>query len=293
MDTTPLFKGLDGDLCQCPHWGFVLRGQITTTDAAGARETVQANDLFYWPPGHNVKIDADAEIVMFSPQREHSLVIDHMIRKVERLGNRRHMAHPTKQRLLEAGLSMLLEHGYHDLGIQALLSATVTPKGSFYHHFADKEDFALQVIDQYMQQVHAGLDACLGDTSRPPLSRVRRFFELTQQSYEEQGYMGCLLGGLGQELSGVSDVFRRKVEACFSEIASRLAGCLEEARARGNLPADADPKRLAGLLVDCWEGAALRSRLRRNAAPLGAMLDFYFQAAIGRRRAGRDGADAQ
>jgi hypothetical protein len=82
VDTTPLFKGLEGDLCQCPHWGFVLRGQITTTDAAGARETVQANDLFYWPAGHNVKVDADAEIVMFSPQREHSLVIDHMIRKV-------------------------------------------------------------------------------------------------------------------------------------------------------------------------------------------------------------------
>jgi hypothetical protein len=42
------------------------------------QETVNANDLFYWPPGHNVKVEADAEIVMFSPQREHSLVIDHM-----------------------------------------------------------------------------------------------------------------------------------------------------------------------------------------------------------------------
>jgi hypothetical protein len=82
VDTTPLFEGLEGDLCQCPHWGFVLRGRLTTTDASGARETVQANDLFYWPAGHNVKVDADAEIVMFSPQREHSHVIDHMIRKV-------------------------------------------------------------------------------------------------------------------------------------------------------------------------------------------------------------------
>ncbi|MCU0250803.1 MAG: TetR/AcrR family transcriptional regulator [Vicinamibacterales bacterium] len=192
------------------------------------------------------------------------------------------MAHPTKQRLIDAGLSMLLEHGYNDLGIQALLSATATPKGSFYHHFTDKEDFALQVIDQYMQQVHAGLDACLGDTSRPPLARVRRFFELTRRSYKAQGYMGCLLGGLGQELSGVSTMFRRRIEACFSEIASRLAGCLEEARARGDLPVDADTTRLASLLVDCWEGAALRSRLRGNAAPLGAMLDFYFRAARGR-----------
>jgi len=83
VDTTQLFLGLEGNRCQCPHWGFVLRGQITTTDATGARETVNANDLFYWPPGHNVKVDADAEIIMFSPQREHSTVINHMIEKVK------------------------------------------------------------------------------------------------------------------------------------------------------------------------------------------------------------------
>ena len=83
VDTTPLFQGLDGDRCQCPHWGFVLRGRLTTTDTDGLQETVSANDLFYWPPGHNVRVDADAEIVMFSPQREHSHVIDHMIARVQ------------------------------------------------------------------------------------------------------------------------------------------------------------------------------------------------------------------
>ena len=83
VDTTPLFQGLQGNMCQCPHWGFVLSGQITTTDAKGTQETVNANDLFYWPAGHNVKVDADAEIIMFSPQREHSLVINHMIEMVK------------------------------------------------------------------------------------------------------------------------------------------------------------------------------------------------------------------
>ena len=82
VDTTPLFMGLEGDMCQSPHWGFVLCGQLTTTNAEGLKETVNANDLFYWPPGHNVKVDADAEIVMFSPQHEHSQVINHMIEKV-------------------------------------------------------------------------------------------------------------------------------------------------------------------------------------------------------------------
>lgn len=177
---------------------------------------------------------------------------------------------------------MLLRQGYNDLGIQALLTATSTPKGSFYHHFKDKEDFALQVIEQYMQQVHAGLDGCLGDKDRPPLERVRHFFELTQQSYRAEGYMGCLLGGLGQELSGVSEVFRRKVEWCFSVIADRIAACLEDARKNGDIPAESDPGSMASLLVDCWEGAALRSRLRGDAAPLTAMLDFYFRSARGR-----------
>jgi TetR/AcrR family transcriptional repressor of nem operon len=192
------------------------------------------------------------------------------------------VTHPTKQRLLDAGLTMLLKHGYNDLGIQALLAATGIPKGSFYHHFQDKEDFALQVVDQYMRQAHAGLDVCLGDKRRPPLERVRRFFELTQQNYRKEGYMGCLLGGLGQELSGVSEVFRHKIEWCLSEIAERIAACLETARERGDIPAGSDTRRMASLLVDCWEGAALRSRLRGNAAPLTAMLDFYFRSTASR-----------
>lgn len=188
------------------------------------------------------------------------------------------MTHSTKQRLIDAGLGMLLEQGYNNLGIQALLAATGVPKGSFYHHFRDKEDFALQVIDAYFAQVHAGLDACLLDKERPPLARVRRFFELTQQKYRADGYMGCLMGGLGQELSGISEVFRRKIEACFSTIAERMAACLDEARQKGDIPAACDVRQVANILVDCWEGAALRSRLRRNPDSLDAMLDFYLRS---------------
>jgi TetR/AcrR family transcriptional repressor of nem operon len=190
------------------------------------------------------------------------------------------MAHSTKVRLLEAGLAMLLEHGYNDLGIHALLEETGIPKGSFYHHFKSKEDFSLQVIDRYMTEVHRGLDMCLRDENTPPLLRVRRFFELSREKYRQDGYLGCLLGGLGQELSGVSEVFRRKIEWCFSEIADRLAGCLEHARTRGEIPAGSDPREMANLLVNCWEGAALRCRLRRNPAPLSQVLDFYFDSVV-------------
>jgi hypothetical protein len=82
VDTRPLLKGLEGDACQSPHWGFVLRGRVTATDANGRDETAAANDLFYWPPGHNVRVDEDAELIMFSPQHEHVQVVEHMRAKV-------------------------------------------------------------------------------------------------------------------------------------------------------------------------------------------------------------------
>ena len=184
-----------------------------------------------------------------------------------------------KQVLLEKGMAMLLKHGYHDLGVAALLEETKTPKGSFYHYFKSKEDFGLQAIDLYMEEAHRGLDFCLGDESLPPLQRVRRFFELTEQKYQGEGYLGCLLGGLGQELSGVSEAFRRKVEDCFSQIERRIAACLELAVKRGEVPKDTEARHLAKLLINCWEGAALRSRLLRSPGPLKEMLDFYFRAA--------------
>jgi hypothetical protein len=81
-DFSPLLKGLEDDLCQVPHWGYVLEGEITVTYKDGAEETVSAGDLFFWPPGHTVKVGKDAEVIMFSPQAEHCQVVSHIQSKL-------------------------------------------------------------------------------------------------------------------------------------------------------------------------------------------------------------------
>ena len=78
-DIAPLLQGLENDLCQSPHWGYVLQGGLTVTYADGTSEEINGGDLFYWPPGHTVKVGEDAEVILFSPQHEHSEVIDHML----------------------------------------------------------------------------------------------------------------------------------------------------------------------------------------------------------------------
>jgi hypothetical protein len=81
-DIAPLLQGLEGDLCQAPHWGYVLQGELTVTYADGAQEVINGGDLFHWPPGHTVKVGQDAEVILFSPQDAHGQVIDHMRSKM-------------------------------------------------------------------------------------------------------------------------------------------------------------------------------------------------------------------
>lgn len=81
-DFTPLLKGLERDLCQSPHWGYMMEGEVTLTYSDGQEEKTSEGDLFYWPAGHTLRVERDAEIIMFSPQHEHCEVVEHVKKQV-------------------------------------------------------------------------------------------------------------------------------------------------------------------------------------------------------------------
>jgi hypothetical protein len=68
-DLAPMLKGLPGDSCQCPHWGYLTAGQLTVR-YADHEEVIEPGDAFYMPPGHVPAAKAGSEFVMFSPTDE-------------------------------------------------------------------------------------------------------------------------------------------------------------------------------------------------------------------------------
>jgi hypothetical protein len=86
VDFTPLFKGLPGDLCQCPHWGYVLAGSIRLRYADGTEELSSAGDVYYWRGGHTGWTEEGVTFLEFSPTGEIQPVLEHLASQMAAAG---------------------------------------------------------------------------------------------------------------------------------------------------------------------------------------------------------------
>jgi len=57
-----------------------------------------------------------------------------------------------RKKLLEAGVSIFIDQGYHGTGIQEVVDKAGIPKGSFYNYFKSKEDFGSKTIVHFGEQ---------------------------------------------------------------------------------------------------------------------------------------------
>jgi hypothetical protein len=85
-DLAPFFKGLPDDRCQCPHWGYVIRGRVKYTSTDGREETYGAGEAYYVPPGHTPSIYAGTEVVEFSPTEELAQTMEVVEKNMEAMG---------------------------------------------------------------------------------------------------------------------------------------------------------------------------------------------------------------
>lgn len=190
----------------------------------------------------------------------------------------------TRALLLRTGAEIIGTQGYNNTGINAVLCAAGVPKGSFYYYFDSKDAFGLAVIDAVAETHAAYLDRVLGDSTTPPLQRLRQYLEAGADEIEAHDYCrGCLMGNLGQELAAQQPSFRERLERAFANWSERLAGCLDEAIAGGEIDPEDDARELAEFLLIGWEGAILRAKIARSREPLDAFIRLFMTRMLGAR----------
>lgn len=183
----------------------------------------------------------------------------------------------TRTALVRAGVELLTEQGFLSTGIDQVLKKVGVPKGSFYHYFASKDDFGLAVIDAYGIYFAAKLGRWLGNPARAPLDRLVDFVADAKAGMERHHFRrGCLVGNMGQELGGTHDPFRDRLESVLADWQRRVAACLQDAKAEGQIRPDIDCRRMAEFFWTGWEGAILRAKLTRSTAPMDLFADTFF-----------------
>lgn len=193
----------------------------------------------------------------------------------------KHLTEPrqdTRALLIRTGVAVLTEKGYSAVGIDEILRQAAVPKGSFYHCFESKEAFGQALITAYADYFARKLDHWLLDAETPPLQRLRRFIDDAEKGMARHGFRrGCLVGNLGQEMGTLPESFRAQLEGVFLDWQTRTAACLAEAQRAGEIAHHHDCAALAEFFWIGWEGAVLRAKLQRSAAPLQAYAGGFFQ----------------
>jgi len=172
----------------------------------------------------------------------------------------------------------MLRNGYAASGVREIAAEAAAPQGSFTNHFRSKESFAREVLDLYFDHAKRLVHEALSDTSLSPVGRLRRYLDIIIARLAEDGFVrGCLIGDLSLEAAPVSELLRDRLSQIFAEWRALFAACVTEALAQGQVRADLDAEDLADFLLASWEGAILRMKVERSAAPLERFKTIIFR----------------
>lgn len=188
------------------------------------------------------------------------------------------MSNPTRNDkhdlILAKGAQVMIRRGYHGTGVQEIVQAAGVPKGSFYHYFASKEDFALQALEHLYQPRLERYQAALLDASLSPRARILAYYtELAAHfARQERPEYHCFIGSLSFEMAELSQPIGQRVDAILLRSVAILARCLEQARCADEIDRNTDCPALAEFIGNAWEGALLRMKVGRTVAPLDIFL---------------------
>jgi TetR/AcrR family transcriptional regulator, transcriptional repressor for nem operon len=185
------------------------------------------------------------------------------------------MARPSKrEEIAQAALLQFHERGFNATGISDITAAAGAPKGSFYNHFASKEECALEALSRYAESLPFDI---LSSPGRPALERLRAHFKFLGEDTIGSGFTkGCMVGNFGAEVADHSQQIRTAVQRGFDQWALLIGQVLTEAQGAGELDSALDVRAAAVFILSAWEGALIVARAGKSSAPFDAFFTMVF-----------------
>lgn len=185
------------------------------------------------------------------------------------------MTPTTKERILEAAEEILLTKSFHAVGLSEILTAVNVPKGSFYHHFASKEQFGVELIRHYVAAHLERLGRFFGAPDTTGLQRFNDYWAYVVGRMTEQGCQQCcLLVKLGLEVANFSEDMRAALADGMKASRAVFEQAIRDGQADRTIRAGLEPQEAATAIQHMWQGALQRMLVEKSVAPLRSAAQF-------------------
>ena len=188
-----------------------------------------------------------------------------------------------RENLLNHGVVLLMQQGYHGTGLQEILDAVQIPKGSFYNYFGSKENFAAEIIGHYIEPYLVQLQTYLNQDDGNAFVALERYLNESIVELEKTKFKGgCLLGNLTGEIGDTSDICRDALQIALGRYRDVWEIGFSLAQKEGEIRIDKTAREMADLWVNAWQGALLRMKIEQSTEPLkqcyAQLLGDFFKA---------------
>jgi TetR/AcrR family transcriptional regulator, transcriptional repressor for nem operon len=189
------------------------------------------------------------------------------------------MARPSlREKLASSAVETLHANGFNGCSIQDITDAAGVPKGSFFNHFENKEDLAIDALRRYLEGTRADL---LFDVGVAPLQRLRNHFAFLADRLESSGFeRGCMLGLFATEMAQEYPRMREELRLVFETWSGAVESVLREAQAAGDIDPRHDPGQMARYVVNAWEGATVRLKITQDRSPIDDFFHVCFKVLL-------------
>jgi AcrR family transcriptional regulator len=179
----------------------------------------------------------------------------------------------TRTRLLDYAFAEIYAHGYQGLRVDTLLEKAGLTKGAFYHHFPSKQALGLAVIDEVLAGMaeliwgqHLGQHA-------DPIEGIQSSVQFALGMLGDRcTTLGCPINNLAQEMSGIDEAFRERLDGVFRGIIANISAALQRGQAGGLVRSDVDTEAAATFIFAAVEGAIGLAKTARSGDVLGTAM---------------------
>lgn len=171
----------------------------------------------------------------------------------------------TKQRILQTAAELVQAQGYHATGLNQIIEASETPRGSLYFHFpGGKEEIVATAAVEAGAQWRAELSEMIAAASSGEEALGIVVDELAQRLVDSGWRMGNPVATLALEMSPYSDLIQEVCSQSYREWQDLIVEIMK----RFDLGSPELRSDMAMFVLSTIEGALVVARTHRSTRPL-------------------------